>query len=467
MAQAGVQIDRRVGSEQYARTRTFNQAAFATALLISCLFNVALLFRRLHWSCPLSPWEAGMIADGWRALHHQPTYSVDHATNMYGALLNVSSALIFRLVGVNNYALRIFELLCYCAAAGVLARAVARRGWRLTAFALISLAAIPTGVYWVMPNPDGAALLFSVCALVFADRRRWLLSTVAIVLGFSFKQPSALVAVIPLFGDLPRPPARAWIPLAGCALAALCIRLFFPLVYLYGFTVPQLAPFVPYRLFKAPVDVLVGLPVLLVALATWKPSWNRLERWLITAMAISLIAGAVMAARVGGGPNSFMLFVVAALAFCTYRLPELAESKIAAFAVLLTAFAYGGMSIGASGEHQGDARYHAVINIVRDLPGKVVAPEDPTIPMYAGKGVGTDLNMELDASGQWSAPPVPERTAQELRNADWVVTSDVVFGTKRLPDSELQNLGFVPAAIPQLAGSAYKVWHRTLLKTAP
>ncbi len=429
------------------------------ALAIAGIFNAFLIIRRLHWQCPLTPWEAGMIVDGWRALHGIPTYAADHATNMYGPLTNISSGLLFGLTGVNNFTLRLFELACYCGASIVLAFAVVPRGWRLLSFAILAIANIRTSTYWVMPNPDGAALLFIAVFIVLAYQNRMVLASGALIVAVLFKQPSAAVAIIPIAAALPRPRLRDFVPIMAVAATLIVLRFAFPLVHYYMFTVPRYAPYQWYRFAKAPVDILVTLPILLVAFAGWKPGWTKPERWLISAITISFVAGTAMAAREGGGLNSYMMFLFAALAFCCYRLPVLnGKLGVVTLAILLTTFANVSTPIGASGEHQGDSSYSSTIAYVRNLPGKVVCPEDATIPLYAKGYTGTNVNMEMDATNEFAQ--LPPRVRDEVNTADWVLTTDSVFGGKRMNEVELSEMGFHRVDVNALSHSSYKLWHR-------
>ena len=440
---------------QFIGARLLLEAAVA----IACIFNAFLIVRRLHWQCPLTPWEAGMVVDGWRALHGVPTYAADHATNMYGPLTNISSGLLFRLTGVNNYTLRLFELACYCGAAIIVAFAVVPRGWRVISFAILAMTNIRTGSYWVMSNPDGAALLFIAAFVILAYKNRTILASCALIVAVLFKQPSVAVAVIPIAAALPRPRLRDFVPIMAVGATLVVLPFASPLVFYYMFTVPRGTGYQWYRFAKAPVDLLVALPILLVAFTGWKPSWSKPEQWLVSAMVISFIACTTMSARGGSGLNSYMMFVFAALAFCCYRLPFLSGTlRVFSLSVLLTAFAYISMPIGASGEHQGDSSYSSVIAYVRSLPGKIVCPEDPTIPLYAKGYAGTSVNMEMDETRQYAH--LPPRVRNEVNTADWVLTSDSLFAGKWLPETDLIEMGFYRVDANTLRGSSYKLWRR-------
>lgn len=439
-----------------------NQPRVAHFLLISAatvtaVFNAAICFWRLHWACPLTPWEAGFIVDGWRQLHGIAPYAINHATNMYGPLLNLTSGLLLRFSGVNNHTLRIFEFCCYLLAISMVAFMVVPKGWRVASFCILTIANVRSDDYFVMSNPDGAALLFVVLFLCFAYRDQILLATGALIVATLFKQPSAVAILIPLAASNFRIRWRDLFPLAGVFVTLVSFKLFFPIVWHYMFAVPRLAGFRTYRIVKAPVDLLVAMPVLIVSLALWQPDGTKKERWLIWSMLITFVAGTWMSARIGGGLNSYLLFIVAALAFCCYRLSRTSALAVVALSVILSALAYPSTSIGAANEHQGNpASYRSVIELAKNLSGRVVCPEDPTIPMYAKNYAGTDINMEMDAS---NSSTLPTDVRFEVANADWIITLDQAFAGKWLDESELEKLGF-HIVIPKFGGSGYKLWAR-------
>jgi hypothetical protein len=438
--------------------------ALITAVVIATLFNLALTVQRLHWRCPLTPWEAGIIVDGWRGLHNLPTYTVDHATNMYGPLLNVSSKYLFRLTGVNNFTLRVFELFSALAAAGLVAVALAPARWRLLSFCVLSLTNLRCGLHWVVPNPDSAALLFTALFLLLAYKNRLVLASLALVIAVLFKQPSAAAALIPIAAEIPHPSRKSFVPLLVTGVLIASIKIAFPEVFRSAFVVPTIAPYLTYRFIKAPIDILVGMPLFLVALAGWRPTWGTLERWLVSSIIVFFLAGTAMSARWGGGLNSYMLFIAAALALCSYRLPQMNRPILSALALLLTATAYISMPIGAAREQQGkSAAYKAVIAFVHQLPGKVACPEDPTIPLYAKGFAGVSVNMEMDATGQYAH--LPPRVVAELESADWVLTLHSVFAGKWLSETELAALGFVAVTDERLKGSSYQLWRH--VKASP
>src|ERR1700739_2784872 len=70
--------------------------------LFIIIANVIFIVFRLFLPYPNSPWEAGIIADAWRMLHGEAIYAVgtDHATTMYGPLLTVLLAQVFRFTGL-------------------------------------------------------------------------------------------------------------------------------------------------------------------------------------------------------------------------------------------------------------------------------------------------------------------------------------------------------------------------------
>ena len=103
----------------------------------------------------------------------------------------------------------------------------------------------------------------------------------------------------------------------------------------------------------------------------------------------------------------------------------------------------------------------------RTLPGLVVCPEDPTIPLY-GKGfAGRNLFTEKDAlptNGLWPTF-TPQPVLDELRSADYVV--DVTnYERKDVEDGLLVRLGFEPVARAPPDLECYRFWQRKSLARA-
>ena len=161
------------------------------------------------------------------------------------------------------------------------------------------------------------------------------------------------------------------------------------------------------------------------------------------------------------------------MAFCALRMPvalgrleDLAASvctrfalgSFAALLLLMTIFPQSGLM---EERLPWDGRYDEVIATVARLPGTVVCPKDPTIPMYAKQHAGRGLFAEFDAhpvAGAWSRT-VPETVVAEVRAADFVVDLRD-YWDDRMGEQDLRGLGFVPADDLMPNASSYRLWRR-------
>jgi hypothetical protein len=106
-----------------------------------------------------------------------------------------------------------------------------------------------------------------------------------------------------------------------------------------------------------------------------------------------------------------------------------------------------------------DAGYWNVVAAVRSLPGTVVCPEDPTIPLYAKQYAGQNIFSEKDARAQNGSWPrsTPEPVLSELRAADYVVDVANYWG-ENVNEIMLENLGFEPVRHASLDPECYRIW---------
>jgi hypothetical protein len=85
--------------------------------------------------------------------------------------------------------------------------------------------------------------------------------------------------------------------------------------------------------------------------------------------------------------------------------------------------------------------YQQVIHDVHELaPASVVAPEDPTIPLFASSTITRNLYLEEDATG-WKN--FPDSVAAEIRRADYVVDVKGWWQDLLRPE-RLREYGFIP-----------------------
>jgi hypothetical protein len=106
-----------------------------------------------------------------------------------------------------------------------------------------------------------------------------------------------------------------------------------------------------------------------------------------------------------------------------------------------------------------DENYQPVIDYVRELPGKVISPQDPTIAYRAKGYVGHSLFFELDkhaVNGNWPAA-LPHPIEEELAGANFVVQADSYVPT-RMFERGLESQQFHPIPIAGLTGSRYTIW---------
>ena len=171
--------------------------------------------------------------------------------------------------------------------------------------------------------------------------------------------------------------------------------------------------------------------------------------------------------------------LLAMMAFCTLRLPRLLErlenltsplpsrliyATFLALLLLMTTFPHltvaNGPLVAVSPWNQ---EYWKVVAIARTLPGKVVCPEDPSIPLYARHYAGSNIFSEKDARPSTGAWPTltPGPVLAELRTAEFVVDVTNYWG-ENVDGSLLEELGFEPDSGFSLDAECYRIWRRTI-----
>jgi hypothetical protein len=482
------------------------RAPLLAAAALICLFNGINLDRLVRADAPRNPWEATEIVESWRYVRGLPVYDSSpdgHSTHVYGALAPYVQGAIFRWVGLNNVSGRLLSL--FSALATVTLLAVAMRGERLGWWAFAITWAILLGVnfrsweYFAENRPDMTALMFSalgVLAMGYGQeaRRRWLmvLGTLCVVAGFFFKQTAAIFSVVPMIALVlrGRRPTRAEVLLALLPFATMVgviagLRVFLPTVYYYMIVVPKAFPLHGLQTLRSAWDLLVESPLFLVLLGEWlmfdMGSYRRDPRlwWLAAVLIVTIPFSALTAAKAGGTYNSLLPGLFALMAFCALRLPRLMKSlenhtsglpsrlmvgTFLSLLVLMTAFPRPTTRhslLTSRSPH--DQAYWRLVNLVKGLPGKVICPEDPTIPLYAVGDIGLNIFSEYDThlvNGRYPATP-PGFIRKEILGADYLV--DVQAPTQdALKDSHLQALGFeqVKGIDALIEASDYKIWRR-------
>jgi len=131
-----------------------------------------------------------------------------------------------------------------------------------------------------------------------------------------------------------------------------------------------------------------------------------------------------------------------------------------ALLLLMTTFPHltyaNGLIVSAS---PWDHAYWRTVAQARELPGTVVCPEDPTIPLHAKQYSGQNFFSEKDANpidGRWPEA-MPQRVLSEIRGAEYVVDVTNYWG-ENIDDKLLQDLGFEPAQEAAIETPCYKIW---------
>jgi hypothetical protein len=469
------------------------------AAAVICLTTVLNLVRLVGARAPQNPWDSIEIVEAWRSFRGMPVYELapdGHAAHFYGAMVPWVQGMIFRLVGPNNVSGRVLTLVSALGVVTLLA--VNLRGQYSPWYLLVAWAGLfglnhRSCQYFAENRPDMTALFFAVLALLSMaighERQRgvWVvLGSACLGVGFFFKQTVAVLAAVPAIVLVLRgrwPAARdvflAMIPLAVMAALVVVLRFASPTVYHYMIGVPGAYKvrwaFAAKRLW----ELLLESPLFVVLFGEWiaiEGASLRNDRrllWLMAVLAVAIPFCAVAYGKVGGAPNSLLPALLAMMAFCALRLPRLLarldDSILPLHArlmfgivlgslLLMTVFPHSGIMAYA---HPWDGEYRKVVAVAANLPGTVVCPEDPTIPLYAQERAGRNLFAELDAhpeNGAWP-PTLPESILAEFRAADYVVDIQN-YWDDHIDDRLLADLGFVRDLGVPLDPAYYRIWRR-------
>ncbi len=437
----------------------------------------------------------------WRSLHGLPVYELSppgHSTHPYGALLSWSQGEIFRWVGPNNHSVRLLSALSAIVAVTLLAAVMTgeRSAWSfLLAWALIFGMNHRSGEYFADPRPDMSCLMFTTMGMLLLgfgqERRRWLpvvLGTACLIAGFFFKQTAFIFAAVPLvvLALRWRRPALGEIYLASFPLViafgvVLALRILNPTVYYYMIDVPKAFGLDLVRSARCLWNLLLDSPLFLLLLGEWilleKGSLGKNPRviWLFGTLLVSVPYSALTAGKVGGADNSLLPALLPMAAFCALRLPRILKrmeqsalpvsrrmllGSFAAILMLMSAFPHMTRTYNPLPSlPYWDKEYSRAISLVRQLPGTVVCPEDPTIPFYARGYVGYNVYSENDThlvGGVWPEIPTPAVVA-EMRAADYVLDH---CHYPEVGENLFIELGFEPVKNAPLDPKCYRLWRR-------
>ena len=106
-----------------------------------------------------------------------------------------------------------------------------------------------------------------------------------------------------------------------------------------------------------------------------------------------------------------------------------------------------------------DQAYWKAVALVRELPGTVVCPEDPTIPLYAKQYAGQNFFSEKDAHPRMELAGRDRTVLAELRRADYVVDVINYWGENSTKSFSKTSASCRPRTwwlIPR----CYRIWQR-------
>jgi hypothetical protein len=481
------------------------------AAAVIAAVNLSAVGYRLGRPQPTNPWESALIVDAWRLANGQTVYERPeatgaHATTMYGPLQTLCMAGVFRMAGPNNYvgrgmtaaaALAVVLFVPWLMAAGH------SLGSRLVGAAMLLGLHLPMRGYFAEARPDVAAVLFSVVAVACwargweAERRGWYaLGLAALIAAVLFKQTAAAMVIVPGLVAIISPRevrrrrlAAALLPPLAVAATFLTIRLTHPIAVWYLLDLPSQYPIRWQQAITGPLVMVRFLPLAVVLMADWWLSGGPVApqpqsgdsksaiddaarvRWALAAFFATAIAAVLAQAKFGGDRNSFLPPLVALSAISIARLDRLLDAcsdatrpalarwglaTLTAWLLAAGAFAEAGWGELRSHFDHGDNTYPRVIAALRDLPGRVVCPDDPTLVLYSRGQPGRTLMVEMDAALHPASPP--DYVLADVRNADWLVQVNGRW-QRWLTDERLRALGFVPAEESFGAG-AYRLWRK-------
>lgn len=455
------------------------------------------IYSKLTTPWPLSPWESAIILGADRAAHGQQVYFFHKdgpTTHLYGVLTTYANVPIFFLTGPNLYSPRAIalgsSLLLAIGFAWVFAR---RDGWLIQAIIIVLvLSALyrARGAY-VESRPDAVSVLFAFASLCLLFRghaeRRWLftlIGCVAIMIGFGFKQTAVVVCVVPMLAILSDRKMRsasqlfrAILPIAVAGAGIICLKKFWPAAAFYMLDGPRLYELRIETWPTVLLSMLASSFLFPIALLAYLSNPSLIEdskkgyvRWALMSCLVLIPACTVFAAKREGQNNSFLLAYVAIQAFVALVIPGLlrtaSENGPLLQRMIVTTFL--GLLIPAemlslpanepfTTRHasQGGPGYAQIIARVRELDGKVVSPDDPTIALFAKGFSGLSLETELGAVGRQF---VPKAMLQEITSAQWFVGVAATWTQQQKLD--LPAMGFSQVDDPVFRKTRYTLWHR-------
>jgi hypothetical protein len=199
------------------------------------------------------------------------------------------------------------------------------------------------------------------------------------------------------------------------------------------------------------------------------------SRWLISACVGSLPGSFAAWSRLGAGLNAFfpallpltvLSIVGMAAAWETTRANLISRARTHAFAWLMALVMMVSALVTSSDalfalfvEGHGDEHYPQVVQYVRKLKGRVVCPDDPTIPILALGQTGRSSWAENDTV---VSPWMPTYLQTEIISADYVVVvNSSGVGSKYLTPDTLRAWNFEPAGWDGADMGMYTLWRKS------
>lgn len=473
-------------------------------LIAVCLFvlgiNLWAIFFRMTWDSPLNPWEAAYVVAGESVARGIGAYHVPgdpksgigvegHAAVMYGPAQPFLIGLITKVIGVSPYTGRVISLTASVAIVALAVLLQPRRTWLAILITLTTVIAVNwrSRLFFTDARPDMLAWLLAGLALMCFFRAhqtsRWMWYAPGIALlvtAFLFKQTVSIYAFVPgvlwLLHDRERAPRKWWLmamPAAAIALTVGFMWLFTWNAFHYSVRMPSYWPIRWPRVWDAAANALTYDPLFVLCMAIWlvRPEMPRprMLSWLAVTAGVGIVGGALFFAKSGGSFNSYIPAWLPAAIFSATTLSwlitecdlprtmrALAIGLVIPVAMLTSAIGIPrGFSYVRDFVH-GHDNYRQAIEVARGLPGTVVCPEDPTIPLLAKGVLNRTYTVEVE-SIQYRY--IPALMQQEMYSADWLLWLRSPF-TELLEPIDFERLGFVPVFDAGFAPETYILFKR-------
>jgi hypothetical protein len=470
-----------------------NRDAFVSRLpflLVAILLGAATVCAavvRLSDHLPINPWEPAIAMEAMRLNAGLPLYESTHATHMYGPLLTLELAGIFRVTGLNLVAARIVMSIFALGLAAALATIFCRDKLNHWPLALLLFLGINfrTNLVFLSAQPDCIGALFALAGLyLWVTREKsvgvFICAIVLFISATFFKQTSAAFALVPLIhallwrrktSDL----VLSFIPTMSILSALAAIYFLWPQMFFAVVTVPASIKIYPERLLRTAVYLLATFPIFLIALwSVWRAKIGQRERWILSALVVLIPVSIWTIAKSGGSYNSLLPAYLAMTALFVVRLEPISNwirglpiwrgfvaSASLAVVMLFSFFIQFDRDLALLYARHGDDKYDEAVSVARQFGHGVISPQDPTIAWRANGYFGRSLFFELDAhavNGNWPRE-LPNSMERELAQASHVVQVNSYVPTP-IFERGLLNNHFHPVPVEALRDSAYTFWSR-------